>query len=122
MVYYLKLNMVTDDQALIDAVKTKAKNKIDPDLWQGDNGWDKFIGVNPNGHKVIRSTMRFLSQTKRDSAYDWLETKAINSADKLIGPEVDSFGEEIQGSFVEAHTCDHRIGFGGCTVTSRWDK
>lgn len=117
MVYCLRVHLVTDDQIVIDVVKAKVKSRTNAELWQGDVGWVKKTYTNGNDRLVLLGTMRFLNEADMTTALNWMKSKTSLYKSLLIGEE----GME-DGSFVEAHTCDHRVGSGGCTVTFRWDK
>jgi hypothetical protein len=73
---------------------------------------------------VLSGEVRYLDEADMNVTLDWMKAKAQLYKPSLIGPE----GDE-RGSFVEAHTCDHRKSVDGthaggdkCTIVFRWDK
>lgn len=121
MVYCLSVRIVTDSQVVIDTIKAKVKARTANELWQGDTSWKKKTSIDTNDHLVLEGEMRFLAEADMNTALDWMKNKAATYKPLLIGTVGESPDESL-GSFVEAHTCDHRAGSGGCTVTYRWDK
>lgn len=121
MVYCLRVVIVTSEQYIIDVVKAKVKARTVNELWRGDTSWKKKASTDSNGHLVLEGEMRFLNEADMTTALDWMKSKISTYKPLLIGVEGE-FPNESAGSFIETHTCDHRAGFGGCTVTYRWDK
>lgn len=124
MVYCLSVRIVTDSQSVIDAIEVKVKARTDAQLWQDDVDWAKMTYADSNGHLVLYGEMRFLEEAEMDTSLTWMKNETNTYEALLISAE----GEE-PGSYVEAHTCDHRKLFEGthgagdaCTVTYRWDK
>lgn len=124
MVHCISVNIVTDNQTIIDTIKSKVKTKVNSKLWQGDLAWRKDTYTDDNGHLRLRGDVRYTNEADMNITLNWMKTNAATYKPQLIGPE----GEE-QGSFIEAHTCDHRKSVDGtltpgdkCTITYRWDK
>ena len=102
-VFHLKVNIVTDSQIIIDAVRAKIKSRTDAKLWQDDVGWVKATGVNSNGRLYLRGEVRYLNEADMNVTLDWLKSKAALYKSELIGPE--GFAE---GSYIIAHECIHK--------------
>lgn len=123
-VWCLRVGIVTQEQAVIDAVIIKVRARTNNQLWQEDPSWKKETYTDINGNLVLLGEMRFLTEEDMTTALDWMKDKAATYKPLLIAP----VGRAL-GSFVEAHTCDHKDvvdgthdGIATCTVTYRWDK
>lgn len=111
------------NQYIVDDLKTKINNKEDAKLWQGDTQWQRDTGIDSNGNNFLMASLRYEVEADMLTTLNWMKNKANIYKPDLLAP----IGNE-RGSFVEAHSCNHKEVAestpitGGCVIVFRWDK
>lgn len=111
------------NQHIIDDLITKINNKEDAKLWQGDTQWQRDTGLDSNGNSFLKASLRYELEADMITTLNWMKGKANIYKPHLLPPI-----EEVQGSFIEAHSCNHKEVAestpitGGCAIVFRWDK
>lgn len=112
MKYSLDIYLITNNQAIIDAVKSDLPARLDVTVWP--NEYELVDSVNMDGNKFIAAMIRFNDITNRQA----IKTKIQDRLTPTILSQI------FSGSYIKLHTCDHdtETGRTGCVVTEIWSK
>ena len=119
MIYALEVFVVSENQAILDAIENKVPAKLDSRIWA--NEYRVKQGVSPTlpsepsetaGKKFVRVRVRFNETADRLTILNWMKTKAQNVQADILS-----------GSYVAYHACDHKTKEDGCNPsTILWSK
>lgn len=112
MKYSLDIYIVTNNQLILDTIKTNIPSKLDTIIWA--NEYTAELGIDLRGNKYVNATIRFNDMPNRKIIRDKIQDR--------LTPTV--LSQILKGSYIRLHTCNHddRNKTTGCIETEIWSK
>ena len=110
MVYSLDVHLVTNNNAVINAVMDQVPTKLDSRVWA--DRYDLSTGPDIEGNNYIHIMVRFNQDADRSVVWNWMKGKKDQVINKIL-----------PGSYIRLHNCFHdETPVKDCIVTDVWSK